>query len=94
MHFVLMDFVAACFLKLSQVFDFHKTTSDLQIGLHVLEMSVHVLETGLHDQQIALLVPERPLNLETRKLICCFSLVLPNRNTNLLNRTLNLRNEA
>ncbi len=57
-------------------------------------MWLHVLENGLHVQQIALLVPERPLTLETRKLICYFSLVLPNRNTNLLNRTLNLRIEA
>lgn len=60
--------------------------------LHDLETSVHVLETGLHVQQIALVVQERPLTLETRKLICYFSLVLPNRNPNLVNRTFNLRN--
>ena len=87
-----MDFVAACFFKVEPGVWFPKTTLELQMWLHVLETSVHVLETGLHVQQIALLVPERPLTLETRKLICCFSLVLPNRNTNLLNRTLNLRN--
>lgn len=47
---------------------FHKTTSDLQMSLHaleidfyVLEMKLDVLEIGLHVVESTPLAPERPL---------------------------------
>ncbi|PJK15647.1 hypothetical protein CQS04_13170 [Chryseomicrobium excrementi] len=43
---------------------FHKTTSDLQIRLYVLEMRVHVLEIAFYVLENASLVQERPLTLK------------------------------